>query len=107
MNEHETQQWREGVVISLTQIKTQLSRAAADRESEKETLLRITAELRARDDEVEKRLQKQLDEHRADDERRFTDADRYARSIAAKVYTGSGILAALLAVWEALRTIGK
>lgn len=107
MNENETNLWRESVVISLTKIEIQLARLAADRESEKDALLRVTADLRERDTAIEQRLQKQLDEHRDYDDRRFTDADKYARNIAAKVYMGSGILAAILALWEALRAIGK
>lgn len=43
------QAWRDHVVGSLADIKAQLGRLASDRESEKETLIRVTAELHAED----------------------------------------------------------
>lgn len=59
MNDSETQAWRESVAVSLAEIKAQLGRLASDRESEKETMLRVTTELHAED----RRHQERLDEH--------------------------------------------
>lgn len=51
--------WRENVAISLAEIKTQLARLAADRESEKDAVIRATAVLAAED----RRNADKLDEH--------------------------------------------
>lgn len=59
MNDSETQAWRESVVATLADIKAQLGRIASDRESEKETLVRVTTELHAED----RRHQERLDKH--------------------------------------------
>lgn len=49
MIDTDTIAWREGVIGTLADIKAQLSRLASDRESEKETLVRVTQELHAED----------------------------------------------------------
>lgn len=59
MNDSETQAWRESVAVALADIKAQLGRLASDRESEKETMLRVTTELHAED----RRHQERLDKH--------------------------------------------
>lgn len=59
MNDNETQAWRENVAVTLAEIKAQLGRLASDRESEKETMLRVTTELHAED----RRAQERLDSH--------------------------------------------
>lgn len=59
MNDSETQAWRESVVATLADIKAQLGRIAYDRESEKETVIRVTTELHAED----RRHQERLDRH--------------------------------------------
>lgn len=59
MNDSETQAWRENVAATLADIKAQLGRLASDRESEKETMLRVTTELHAED----RRHQERLDKH--------------------------------------------
>jgi len=51
--------WRENVVASLAEIKTQLVRLAADRESEKDAIVRATAALAAED----RRNVDKLEEH--------------------------------------------
>lgn len=121
MNDQDTYHWREGVGISLAEIKAQLGRLASDRESEKESILRVVIDLKDRDDQIERRLQKQLDAnreyadrqfvdaerqlsaHRESTNRRFSDSDRYQRAMAAKVYVGQGMMAVLLAVWQFLK----
>lgn len=60
MIDTDTQAWRENVVGTLAEIKSQLGRLASDRESEKETLLRVTAELHAEDRRAHERYDKHV-----------------------------------------------
>ena len=59
MIDSETQSWRENVVATLADIKAQLGRLASDRESEKETMIRVTRELH----EEDRRAQERHDKH--------------------------------------------
>lgn len=61
MNDSETQAWRENVVITLAEIKAQLGRLASDRESEKETMLRVTTELHSEDRRILERLDRHIE----------------------------------------------
>lgn len=61
MNDSETQAWRENVAITLAEIKAQLGRLASDRESEKETMLRVTTELHAEDRRILERLDRHIE----------------------------------------------
>lgn len=56
----DTQAWRENVVATLAEIKAQLGRLASDRESEKETLIRVTQELHAEDRRAHERHDKHV-----------------------------------------------
>lgn len=57
----DTQSWRENVVGSLAEIKSQLARLASDRESEKDTLIRVTRELHDEDRRQTDRLQSHVE----------------------------------------------
>lgn len=62
LTEEQAQQaWREGVVASLAKIETQLSRIASDRESEKETINRLSQDLRAADLRAVEKLDKHIE----------------------------------------------
>lgn len=91
MNEVETNQWRERVIVSLAEIQTQQRRAAADRESEKETVLRLERALRAEDRE----LIKKIDDHSAADLVSFNAMNTKLEKISSRVLMiVGGIIAA-------------
>lgn len=114
MDERETLRWRTSVEVSLAQIKDQIGRLVSDRESEKESQLRVEAHLRECDRESEARLQKQIDADRLiviaaiEGERKqrgleIADVYKDQRTLGAKVYTTTGILSGLVMLWEAFK----
>lgn len=106
--------WREQVMVSLAEIKLQIARLVSDRESEKDSQLRVEAHLRECDRESEARLQKQIDADRiiviasieAERKQRgleIADVYKDQRTLGAKVYTTTGILSGLVMLWEAFK----
>jgi hypothetical protein len=57
----DTQSWRERVAGDLAHIKAQLGRLASDRESEKETVIRVTQELKAEDRRNAEHLERHIE----------------------------------------------
>jgi len=102
MIDTDTQAWRENVVGSLADIKAQLGRLASDRESEKETLIRVTTQLHAED----RRNAERLDAHvKWNDEQHGKLHDK-VNSLTWKFYFGAGMVAMAQFVapfiWQAL-----
>lgn len=69
--------WRQGVAVSLTEIRMQVGRLVSDRESEKGTIQRIISQSR----EDHRELTKNLEEHRKEDTENFSEiTERVSKS---------------------------
>lgn len=91
MMDADTLSWRESVVGSLADIKAQLGRLASDRESEKETIIRLTTRL----DGEDRRNVERLDKHVEWNDAEHGKLHERINKIDTKVTFGAGVLLTL------------
>lgn len=101
MSENDTQ-WRDHVITSLAKIEVQLGRLTSDRESEKETLIRVTTQLHTED----KANAEKLHAHVKWNDEEHKELHDKVNGLSLKFWFAAGVFAALqlLAplVWKAL-----